>query len=141
MLEVLIEYYYFFFTYDCWRHYIIPFMAGWYCLQALNVMVDHYHGFKRIMKRNIMIVLGSGGHTGEMMRLMENFKFEKYLMVYFVRSSADRNSEIRVRKLIQSRNVKFWLILGGAKLTCFCIVQRKSEEPLLLRDDSEVTKC
>ena len=88
--EIFWEYYYFFFTWPCWKGYILPFMGGWYAIQILNIWMDQKLGLKKLYKKNIMIILGSGGHTGEMLRLFDSFEFKKYNGVYFIRSNDDR---------------------------------------------------
>ena len=70
-LALFLEYFYFFFTWTCWRRYTIPFILGWYAIQGLNIVMDQKLGLKKIMKKTILIVLGSGGHTGEMMILLQ----------------------------------------------------------------------
>ncbi len=106
MLSIITEYWNFLFTRICWTKYIIPFILGWYALQGLNVMMDQKLGLKKLCKKTILIVLGSGGHTGEMLRLLDSFDFTKYHCIYFVRSNEDRNSEIRVRRFIDSKKVR-----------------------------------
>lgn len=43
-----------------------------------------------------MIVLGSGGHTTEMLDLLENFSFEKVKEIIFVVAESDRTSAAKV---------------------------------------------
>jgi len=63
--------------------------------------------------------MGSGGHTGEMLSLLKDFDFKLYKCLYFVRSTVDRNSEIRIRKLLQSKGVHeentFWITIPRAR--------------------------
>jgi len=45
----------------------------------------------------LVIVLGSGGHTAEMLRLIENLDFKKYTRRLYVISSGDILSESKAR--------------------------------------------
>ena len=45
----------------------------------------------------LVIVLGSGGHTAEMLRLIENLDFDKYISRLYVISSGDILSESKAR--------------------------------------------
>ena len=100
LYELFWEYYAFMFTWVCWKDYILPFIAGWYVTQVIWILLDQKAGLKRLMKKTILIVLGSGGHTGEMMILLKDLDFKKYHHVYFLRANEDRNTEIKVRKLM-----------------------------------------
>ena len=55
--------------------------------------------------KDVIFILGSGGHTAEMIRLMENFNFKKYRIITFVRSEGDIGSELKVKKLIANKKV------------------------------------
>ena len=113
MLGLAYEYFWFVMTWYCWKYYILPFLGGWYLIQGSDILFNHMMGLKKIMKKNLLFILGSGGHTAELLQLFQNFDFKKYKCIYFVRSSADRNSEIRVRRLLQEKNVEmeniFWI--------------------------------
>ena len=45
----------------------------------------------------VVIVLGSGGHTAEMLRLLESLDFRKYIYRVYVVSSGDALSEGKAR--------------------------------------------
>jgi len=51
----------------------------------------------------LLVVLGSGGHTAEMLRLVESLDFKKYVHRTYVISSGDSLSEGKARDL-ESRN-------------------------------------
>ncbi|CCE81953.1 Piso0_002638 [Millerozyma farinosa CBS 7064] len=54
---------------------------------------------------NIMILLGSGGHTGEMLRLIESIEW-KYFTRTWVLSSTDKSSLSKVQEVERSLTVK-----------------------------------
>jgi beta-1,4-N-acetylglucosaminyltransferase len=64
----------------------------------------------------IVIVLGSGGHTAEMLRLIEPLSFEKYGRRVYVVSSGDTLSEAKARALEERKKE-----LAGEKGVNFCI--------------------
>jgi len=52
----------------------------------------------------IVIVLGSGGHTAEMLRLIEPLNFEKYVRRVYIVSSGDTLSEAKARALEERKH-------------------------------------
>jgi beta-1,4-N-acetylglucosaminyltransferase len=51
----------------------------------------------RKLSAKIVIVLGSGGHTAEMLRLIESLDFDKYSQRIYIISSGDTLSESKAR--------------------------------------------
>ena len=61
-------------------------------------------------KKSIMIILGSGGHTGEILLMIQKLDFNKFSECYFVSSHNDKNSENKAKESIQIdkyKNTKF----------------------------------
>ena len=88
--------------------YYVIFMLG------LNIMR------KKFNKKSIMIVLGSGGHTGELILMIKKLNLDKFVKIFFVISHNDSSSEnklyenlefekhskkIEIMKIYRSRNV------------------------------------
>jgi beta-1,4-N-acetylglucosaminyltransferase len=61
---------------------------------------------KILNKKSIMITLGSGGHTGELLLMIKNLKLEKFAKVYFVISHNDTASENKLYENIDYKNNK-----------------------------------
>ena len=55
-------------------------------------------------KVSLMAVLGSGGHTAEMLKMVEALEQDKYSPKYFVQASTDKMS---TRKLVTLQNHEF----------------------------------
>jgi len=55
-------------------------------------------------KKSIMIILGSGGHTGEILLMIQKLDFNKFSACYFVSSHNDKNSENKAKESIQIKN-------------------------------------
>ena len=55
-------------------------------------------------KKSIMIILGSGGHTGEILLMIQKLDFNKFSACYFVSSHNDKNSENKAKESIQINN-------------------------------------
>jgi beta-1,4-N-acetylglucosaminyltransferase len=51
----------------------------------------------------LLIVLGSGGHTAEMLRLLQSLNFDKYTRRTYIISSGDTLSESKARHLELSK--------------------------------------
>ena len=61
-------------------------------------------------KKSIMIILGSGGHTGEILLMIQKLDFNKFSSCYFVSSHNDKNSENKSKESIpidKYKNTKF----------------------------------
>ena len=61
-------------------------------------------------KKSIMIILGSGGHTGEILLMIQKLDFNKFSSCYFVSSHNDKNSENKAKESIpidKFKNTKF----------------------------------
>jgi beta-1,4-N-acetylglucosaminyltransferase len=59
-------------------------------------------------KKSIMIVLGSGGHTGELLIMLQKLDFSKFSNIFFISSHNDVRSEGKAREVlkIESREDK-----------------------------------
>ena len=61
-------------------------------------------------KKSIMIILGSGGHTGEILLMIQKLDFNKFSSCYLVSSHNDKNSENKAKESIpidKYKNTKF----------------------------------
>ena len=61
-------------------------------------------------KKSIMIILGSGGHTGEILLMIQKLDFNKFSSCYLVSSHNDKNSENKAKESIpidKFKNTKF----------------------------------
>ena len=64
-------------------------------------------------KKSIMIILGSGGHTGEILLMIKNLDFNKFSDCYFVSAHNDKNSENKAKEsldLNKFQNTKFYFL-------------------------------
>jgi beta-1,4-N-acetylglucosaminyltransferase len=59
--------------------------------------------------KSIMIILGSGGHTGELLIMISKLNIRKFEKVYFVISHNDNSSENKAKELlhIDDKRVQF----------------------------------
>ena len=57
-------------------------------------------------KKSIMIILGSGGHTGEILIMLSKLNFNKFTDVFFVSSHNDKSSENKVKETIKINDFK-----------------------------------
>jgi beta-1,4-N-acetylglucosaminyltransferase len=48
----------------------------------------------------LMIILGSGGHTGEILMMLKNLDLEKFNKIVFVSSHNDNNSEKKAKEVL-----------------------------------------
>ena len=53
-----------------------------------------------------MIILGSGGHTGEILIMLSKLNFNKFTDVFFVSSHNDKSSENKVKETIKINDFK-----------------------------------
>lgn len=63
--------------------------------------------------KSIMIILGSGGHTGELILMLKKLNFSKFSNCYFISAFSDINSDNKVKenfKLDSFKNTKFHFI-------------------------------
>jgi len=47
-----------------------------------------------------MIILGSGGHTGEILMMLKKLNFDKFNKIFFVSSHNDKNSETKAKEML-----------------------------------------
>lgn len=57
--------------------------------------------------KNLLFVLGSGGHTGEMLYMMEKMDFTRYGRIYIVYSKTDPLSITKLTNFLKERNKTF----------------------------------
>jgi beta-1,4-N-acetylglucosaminyltransferase len=55
-------------------------------------------------KKSIMIILGSGGHTGELLIMLSKLNLRKFEKVYFVSSHNDTSSENKAKEVLEVDN-------------------------------------
>src|SRR5689334_11511824 len=51
-------------------------------------------------KKSIMIVLGSGGHTGELLTMLQKLDLNKFYQIFFVFSHNDVRSEGKAKEVL-----------------------------------------
>ena len=61
---------------------------------------------KIFSSKSIMIILGSGGHTGEILIMLQKLNFDKFSDVYFVSAHNDKSSENKVKEVIKLSDFK-----------------------------------
>ena len=94
------------------------------CILCLVRLIWILPGFRTQVQQprkssvRIVVVLGSGGHTAEMIRLLEGLDFEKYGPRIYVVSSGDTLSEGKARDL-EKRKQK--AADGVKKVHLYCI--------------------
>jgi beta-1,4-N-acetylglucosaminyltransferase len=60
--------------------------------------------------KSIMIILGSGGHTGELLQMLKELDFNKFKTCYFISAHNDKNSFTKAKEVIpinSYKNTKF----------------------------------
>jgi len=67
---------------------------------------------KIIEGKSLMIILGSGGHTGEILIMLKKLELEKFSRIFFVSSHNDKNSENKAKEYLalnekENKNIKF----------------------------------
>lgn len=50
--------------------------------------------------KSIMIILGSGGHTGEILLMLKKLDLDKFNKILFVSSHNDKNSENKAKEIL-----------------------------------------
>ena len=73
---------------------------------AFIVMIVLKAAFKKREngKRSLMVVLGSGGHTSEMLMMLNKAQFNNYSSVFFVIGKSDRKSKEVLDMFLQQRD-------------------------------------
>lgn len=61
---------------------------------------------KNLKDKSLMVLLGSGGHTGEMLRLMETVDKSQLKQVQWIISSGDTTSATRLKSFLQNSTFK-----------------------------------
>jgi beta-1,4-N-acetylglucosaminyltransferase len=83
-----------FFNINCYS--IFKFLA-YYFLTLISLRILRLKIWK---EKSIMIVLGSGGHTGELLIMLKKLKLDKFSKVFFVSSHNDLRSEGKAREVL-----------------------------------------
>jgi len=90
---------------------IFKFLA-YYFLTLISLRILRLKIWK---EKSIMIVLGSGGHTGEILIMLKKLKLDKFSKVFFVSSHNDLRSEGKAKEVLnldesqikKNKNIKF----------------------------------
>ena len=56
----------------------------------------------KLASRKVIFVLGSGGHTTEMLKMLSNYNFEKYQKTTFIIAEGDRFSQHKLEKMYRN---------------------------------------
>ncbi len=93
-------------------NFLIMFLLLWSLLKwsliVLTVWLGAAYVVNKTRKRRrdaICVVLGSGGHTGEMLYMMLKYDFSKWKKVYCVIGDNDTLSMNKMKLFIQKNNV------------------------------------
>lgn len=97
---------------------IFTFFAFKIFIQFLILSLLLLYGLKLIRKslyknKTIFIILGSGGHTGELLLMLKKLDFSKFSDCYFVSAHSDKNSDSKAKEtfdLNKFTNTKFHFI-------------------------------
>ena len=90
--------------------FILKIIIIYFCIM-LGIKLFRIYAFKS--KKSIMIILGSGGHTGEILLMIKKLDFNKFSSCYFVSAHNDKNSENKAKETIQIdnfKNTKFYFL-------------------------------
>ena len=90
--------------------FLLKFIIFYFCIM-FGLKLIRIYLFKS--KKSIMIILGSGGHTGEILLMIKKLDFNKFSSCYFVSSHNDKNSENKAKESIQMdkyKNTKFYFL-------------------------------
>ena len=90
--------------------FLLKFIVFYFCVM-FGLKLIRIYLFKS--KKSIMIILGSGGHTGEILLMIQKLDFNKFSSCYFVSSHNDKNSENKAKESIQInkyKNTKFYFL-------------------------------
>ena len=84
-----------------------------------------------------MVFWGSGGHTTEMIHLLNHLDSEKYFPMHFVTSNSDHSSEDKIRsaKLACSRNASWKSVCRSREVKqswLSTIITRRAEKSIIL---------
>ena len=65
--------------------------------------------YKYTNKKEILIVLGSGGHTAEMLYMIENLDFNNFTKIIFLKSNQDKLSKNKTINFLNKKTKNFKL--------------------------------
>ena len=71
-------------------------LSQWDALQSPS----QPHSFRA---RRVMVILGSGGHTGEMLQLLQHVDRSRCAELVYVRAQTDVSSEVRIRQMEEDK--------------------------------------
>lgn len=118
-------------------------MDFWVALVLVLMMTFIMFASLREKSNTILVVLGSGGHTTEMLKLLKNINFQQYKFLYLMADS-DTSSEAHLQKfdpsytllrIPRSRNVgQSWLTTPFTTLysACYSVYILFRYDPALL---------
>jgi beta-1,4-N-acetylglucosaminyltransferase len=91
-------------------NFLIKFIVYYFLFMvSLNILRS-----KLFNKKSIMIVLGSGGHTSELLIMLKKLDLNKFSEIFFVSSLNDSRSESKVHEVFKNlnnlNNLKFFKI-------------------------------
>ena len=69
--------------------------------------------------RRVMVILGSGGHTGEMIQLLQHVNRSRCAAMVYVRAHTDVSSEVRIRQMEEQKK--------NAHKCCYVSIYRSRE--------------
>ena len=90
--------------------FLLKLIAFYFCIM-FGLKLIRIYLFKS--KKGIMIILGSGGHTGEILLMIQKLNYNYFSSCYFVSSHNDKNSENKAKESIQIdkyKNTKFYFL-------------------------------
>ena len=81
----------------------IKYIVIYFCLMFGLKLIRKYFNKS---KKSIMIILGSGGHTGEILLMIQKLDFNKFSSCFFLSSHNDKNSDNKAKESIQIKKYK-----------------------------------
>lgn len=79
-------------------------------LILLIILISAYYylkTFKKTHKTKILIVLGSGGHTAEMLYMLESLDFKNFSKITFLKSNKDTQSKKKTINFLKEKTKNF----------------------------------
>ncbi|KRY16124.1 UDP-N-acetylglucosamine transferase subunit ALG14 -like protein, partial [Trichinella patagoniensis] len=89
--------------------FICAFICFCVCFSLLLIVRCHRHLRHRRTNSTVStcVVLGSGGHTMEILRLVQSLDNSKYNPIHFIIADTDSNSVEKVKPMLKDDNVSF----------------------------------
>jgi hypothetical protein len=78
----------------------------YYVARVCHILVMKFSKSTNTKQKNkrIMIILGSGGHTTEMIQILQKFKYENYESITFITAKSDKLSVQKALSLLNKYN-------------------------------------